>query len=531
MKTQIFTSLFLAVLLMSVLSVAAVSFTVSPTSTIAFNQPETSKSVSLSITPTINLTDISFSGTTIAYDDATTFSVSSSGSANDLDNSTTSSVSLGLTSTIDYTKLTLGKVYSGNILVKNTNNASDNQSIPVSFTKSFCSSGENGSITIKSIDDDADFEWKPLDDISIEVDVKNDYNSNEKITVELSLYSTADNEFVEFDGNDDVLEETIRINDGDTETYTFDFKVTPELAEGKYRLYVKAYLDSDEDAGCSAKIGSSLFEDVTIDYDDEEVILDNIDASLTSSCGFVDRVTMDVYNLDYGDDEDFRVNIYNKELGIDMNSDTFSLDNGDSQQVGFDYKVPASVPEKVYKVLARVEYNYRSSSDTFGDETKDYYFNLKVENCNQASGTITAELSEDTPNAVIGGQVIVEATIKNTGSETAAYAMEVSGNSLWSQVAEIDPKTFSLNAGESKKVKIYLNIDSEAEAGDKEFTIRATYNGVSTEQKVLLTLEEGFNSSKLANHLKAYWFLYVIGLITLILLVIVIILLVRRSED
>jgi uncharacterized membrane protein len=109
--------------------------------------------------------------------------------------------------------------------------------------------------------------------------------------------------------------------------------------------------------------------------------------------------------------------------------------------------------------------------------------------------------------------------------------MEVSGNSQWSQVAEIDPKSFSLNAGESKKVNIYLDIDSKAEAGDKEFTIKANYNGISTEQKVVITLEEGFNTGKLVSHLKAYWFLYVIGLVTLILLVIVIILLVRRSED
>ncbi|MBM3247614.1 putative S-layer protein [Candidatus Pacearchaeota archaeon] len=426
--------------------------------------------------------------------------------------------------------MSVGKTYSAILKVMDNNN--EQQNVTASFERSFCDYGENGSsIEINSVEDDDDFEWNPLDDVTIEVEVENNGNSREKVTVELGLYSVSDNEFVEIDGNDDILEQSIRIDDDDEEVFTFEFKVSPELAEGDYRLYVKAYLDSDEAAACDSKIGSSLYEAVEIDYDDEEVIIDDIQAPIESSCGFVERVSMDVYNLDYGDDEDFRVNLYNQELGIDMNSDIFTLDNGDSETVEFDFKLPSNAVAKPYKILARVQYNYKSKSDTFFDETRDYYFTLTVKNCQSASGVVTAELSEDTPNAIIGSQVVIEATIKNTGTNAATYNMQVTGNSAWSQVAEIDPETFTLNAGESKKAKIYLDIDSEAEAGDKEFTITATYNGVSVNQKVLLTLEEGFNTSKLWNHLKAYWFLYLIGAITLLLLIIVIVLLVRRSED
>jgi hypothetical protein len=375
MKTQIFTSLFLAVLMLSVLSVAAASFTISPTS-IAFNQPETSKTVSLSINPTINNTNITSAAITIA-DDSSTFTIIPTLTSNtNLVNTSSNSVSLGLSSTVVYSRLSLGKTYTGNILLIANGNTSDAQNVSISFMRSLCSSGENGSLVIKSIDDDEDFEWNPLDDISIDVDVRNNYNSKEKVTVELSLYSISDNEFVEFDGNDDVLEQSIRIEDGDTETFTFDFKVSPELAEGNYRVYAKAYLDSDEDAGCTTKIGSNSYEPVTIDYDDAEVIVADIEAPETSSCGLIDRVTMDVYNLDYGDDEDFRVNIYNKELGLNMNSERFSLDNGDSQNVGFDFKIPETAAEKTYKVTVVAEYNYRSSSETYSDESDEYSFNL-----------------------------------------------------------------------------------------------------------------------------------------------------------
>lgn len=534
MKTQIFTSLFLAVLLMSVLSVAAASFTVSPTSTIAFNQPATSKTVTLSVSPTINLTNITGSIVPIS-DDSSTFTVTPVlTGASDLVNTTTSSVSLALSSTVDYSKMTVGKTYSGNLVLIANGVDSDNQTIPVSFAKSFCDYGENGTnlIEIKDIEEDEDFEWNPLDEITVDVEVENKGDSREKVTVELGLYDSVEEEFVEIDGNDDILEQSIRIDDGDEEVFSFTFKVSPELEEDtddRYRLYVKAYLDTDEAEACVSGF-NSLFEDVEINYDDEEVVIDNIQSPDTMSCGFVDKVSMDVYNLDYGDDEDFRVNLYNTELGIDMNSDIFTLDNGESEQIEFELKLPSSATAKSYKIYAIVEYNYKSSSDSFFDQSDEYYFTLNLENCEAPEAVITAELSSETPRAIIGSQVIIEATIKNTGTGSATYSMSLSGNSAWSEAAEIDPASFTLAAGETKKVKIYLDIDAEAEEGDKEFTITSTYNGISANQKVLLTLEKGFSTSKLANHFKEYWFIYVIGLITLILLIVVILLLVRKSD-
>jgi len=41
--------------------------------------------------------------------------------------------------------------------------------------------------------------------------------------------------------------------------------------------------------------------------------------------------------------------------------------------------------------------------------------------------------------------------------------MDVAGVSQWATLAEIDPKTVTLNAGESKKVNIYLDVNANAD--------------------------------------------------------------------
>ena len=521
--------MFLTALLLSVLSVAAVSFTVSPTS-IAFTQPTTSGTNTISITPTINNTNITFSGTSIKYDDGTSFTVSASGSGSNLLNTTSNDVSLSISSTVDYSKLTFGKTYSGNIAAIANSNSSDNQNISVSFAKNFCEGAENSSaLKIVSIDDDRDFDWAPLDDSTIEVEVKNLGDEKEKVTVEISFYSESDEELVNIDGSKDYMKQSIRIGDGDTETFTFNYNISADLPEGNYRVYVKAYLDSNE-SQCVSKIeGTQAYEKASIDYGDSEVVIGDFKTPLSLSCGLSDSVSMNLYNLDYGDDEYFRVHLYNKELGLSLYSDKFNLDNGDSKRVSFDFNVPSNLSARTLKFEATAEYDYSESSDDYGQESDTYTFSVPLENCVMAGASIAAELSADTPNAALGRQVIVEATIRNTGSDSATYNIAISGNSAWSKLADIDPQSFTLGSGESKKVNIYLDINEDAELGDKQFTISARYAGQTTDQKVLLTLEEGLTGGKLAEHLKTYWYIYVIGIITLVLLVIIIALLVRRS--
>lgn len=518
------------VTLISLACISAASFSLS-TGSLAFIESAKSLPITVTTANMANGSTISASPILIS-DDSSSFSVSMP-AISSIDNSTARTVNV--TSTVDYSKLSVGKEYNGNLVLVANGNASDTLTLPVSFAKSFCAYGENGSdLKITSLDINKDYDWNTMDNVTIDVDVRNYNTSSKKVKVELSLYSLEDDSFVKLDGNKDLLEQSIRITDGSTETFSFSFKVTPKFKEGDYKLYVKAYETSNEETQCTSKIDSEFSKSVSITYNtDEDVVIDEINAPTTLSCGSSDTVSFKVYNLAWGDDEDFSASMSIPELGIKSQYDKFTLNDGDYKTVSFDLTIPENASEKIYRLSLKALYDY-SSSTFFKDTGDNYYTTVKVTNCKFSQASITADLSSDTPRALVGQQVAVVATIKNVGTSSETYTVGVSGNSDWSSVASIDPKTVTVNAGESKKVTIYLDVNGDAELGDRQFTISAVSStGTSTSQKVAITLEKGFSTSAIINHLKNNWYIYVIVLVNLILIIAIIFViakLVRKSD-
>lgn len=436
---------------------------------------------------------------------------------------------LNLFAAIDYTKLQAGKDYSTSIIVTN---GITNATIPVSVIKNFCTNGENASdIVITGIDANKDFDsWNPLDDITLTVTVENNNESKQKIEVEVSLYSIVDNTLVKIDGSDKKFTSTYSIADGEDHDFDLNFKISPKLEEGDYRLLVKAYKSGSETTKCtgkSAQFSDSYYQDIRVDYDSKELLIDNSVGPTSLTCGQTDYLSFDFYNLAYGDDETFRVKLVSvdKNLGIDVTSENFKLDNGKMKS----FQLPITIPNKVlsgtqYDLKLVLEYNYQEDSDTFSESNTDYNYILNVGACEALTrnATITATLSDSTPKAVVGSQTIIETTVTNTGKTATTYTIEVTGNSAWSK-ATVDPSTsFTLNAGESKDVKVYLDVTDTATTGDKEFTIKANYGTGAIEQKVKLTVEKGFTAQALVNHFKTNWYIYAIVLVNLVLIIAII---------
>jgi len=232
-----------------------------------------------------------------------------------------------------------------------------------------------------------------------------------------------------------------------------------------------------------------------------------------------------MYNIGTHDEDKTIARIYNKELGVDLTSDVYSLDEGDSQKISFTFVVPEDAEEKTYKLRLWTGFRYRESSETYREESDSYDYYLKVEgNCKVEeikNAQITAELDPETPEAIAGKQVIIKSTIKNTGEVETTYLISVLGNSAWSSLSAIDPQTITLAPGESKDISIFLDIDKNIE-GDKEFTIKASYDGQITEQKVALAIQKGVTEDVVLTHLKENWFIYVIAIINIILIIAII---------
>ena len=429
-----------------------------------------------------------------------------------------------------------------------------NTPVTLNLVTGFCSKGNQPGVEryleitrVKDTSSSDDFEWKPLDTVDIEVKVEfnNNDDNDDQIDgiIEIGLYDTDTNDFVDI-GDDSDTQRDFSLDEGDSATETLTITVPLDEVEdstSRYKLYVKVYEDGEEDNVCrdyvrtDANSISDYFQDIKISKESYDVIAKDIEATTTPLiCGQEAQITAKVYNLGTHDEDEIYVSAVSTALGLNQKSEAFSLDKDETgfKRVNFDFVIPTTISEGTYTVSLSTYFKYSDSSDTYRESNGPYTLSLQVEgpNCKGSetkNAQITAQLSSETPSALTGKELIIEATIKNTGTTATEYDVSISGNSLWSEVAAVDPKTFTLNAGESKKVTIYLNIDKDATPGDKDFTIKASYGSDSKEQKVSINVEKSAGLSLVSQHLKANWLIYLIVLINIILIIAIIIVVVR----
>ena len=502
---------------------------------IIIKQGTNSSTFTLSAANFSSATNVTLSASTINLNDGSTVTPTLTPSS--ITNLSTQSVTLKVLP--DWSKMTFGNTYTGILTAQNPKNSSDNATSTITLEKTFCNQGNSVNATkyleITSLTDsssDKDWKWKPLDQVTVKAKVRftntQDSEDSVDIVVNLGLYDTVDKSFVAL-GDDDILEETTSLDEGKSATIEFTAKVPVDVNDGsgRYQLFVKAYEDGKENTMCTDVVASDEYSRaVTIEKNSYDVQIKNIQVTENVPCGQEVKVTADVYNLGTHDEDKIYVTLANKELGIDLRSNTFSInaDYSDPYKLTFTFFVPTTASEKTYPLSMYSYFRYSSSSDAYRQQSDEFTTDLKVQgscssSANNGFSNITyVALSDQTPKAIIGSQLIIETTVKNTGSSTATFTVDVAGNSQWSKVATIDPKTFTLNAGESKKVNVYLDINSNAEVGEKEFTIKTA----STEQKVKVTLEKGITSSAILNHFKTNWVIYAIILVNLILIIAII---------
>lgn len=543
-KIKIFT-IFLAVLfLTSVLVFAGIS---SP-SKLLYNQPVTSLNAALSLL--ITGANYNITSPSILQSNSVPIVFTITGSevtGNVLTTSGTTST-IKVDTNVDYSQLKIGTSYTGNIVL--TQQSGNNSvTIPVEFVSSFCSDGEKGgNLEISNVefnnDDGDDDEWSPFDEIEISVEVTN--NGNEKIkevVVELGLFNpNGKNIIKDMDELEDRKIKLGSINDDDDDTATFKFKVPADFEEDNYRLVIKAYSDNlNEDKECTSKVDdfdtNDFYQSIDgVREEDEEkhIIFGNIKVSPDpAQCGEKVQVTGEIFNIGDEDYEDqVRITLFSD--GLKLNTEKIvreDFSQGDSKLVDFEFDIPKNAAEKVHNLEFRTYYDYDKDTDKY-DLVSDDKFVASVKvvgNCNvqNANVAITANLNPETPEVVAGKKVIIDTKLRNNGEVAATYVISVLGNSGWSTLSSIEPQSVTLNPGESKDVSIALNVNEDA-VGDKELTIRAIYNEKITEQKVILTINEGSNLDNNANvgpffeHIKNNWFIYLIIIVNIILIIAII---------
>ena len=536
------TAILLAAMIFASLTLVLAGHTASPTS-LKFTDPKNQLTFTLT-PPDANPHNYTLTSPTITQEDGTVIVFTFSGDVTDIVSAQTITIN---TSNINYGKLSPGKNYNGNIVVTDTNNNTDKLTVPVSFVGSFCKQGEKGTdleinkVNIDNSDGDDD-EWSPLDEIEIKVEVSNEGLDKVKdVTVELGLFnSQGKNVIKDMEDLDNEEIELGSIKDSDEDTAIFNFKVPVDFEDDDYRFVVKAFSkDVKEENLCTAHssdLDSEFFQ--TIDGareedEDKHIVLNDIKVSPLSSvqCGERVQITGEVVNVGDDDYEDqVKVTLSNQELGVNLEKIIKEdFDQGDSEMVEFEFDVPSQIEEKSYTLDFLTYYDYDDNDNTYDlNSEKTFVSSIKVAgNCKKEVKTvqITAELDSETPQAVAGKQVIVNSVLKNTGDVETTYVVSVFGNSEWSSLNSLDPQTFTLNPGESKEVSIVLNVNPTAQ-GEKEFTIKSSYDGQESEQKVALSVVSPTTQqvplTPFVENIRTNWFIYLIILVNIILIIAII---------
>jgi len=398
----------------------------------------------------------------------------------------------------------------------------------------FCDDGNvnTSKLDITSIDDSADWDWEPLDDVTVEVEVENNVGDDEDFVVEIALWDTVDHDFIELNG-EDYLEEFIFIEDDDSDSVSFDFEIPIELEDsnGRYELYVKAYVDGDEDSYCNSYAASSISDggdEIKVTKISQDIVLRDLVFPELVKAGDTVDVSARAFNLGSLNQDKVMVVLSNTKLGLDIESSSFELDSGESNLVDFSFVVPTTAENGIYTLKLISYFGYRENSDYYSkNEETDIKITVGGGVNATTTGTglsgISASLESD---AKAGSDLEITTTITNLGAASATFVVSALDYESWATLNSISDRTIILAAGESEDITISLKVN-EGVSGEQTFKIESR-SGTKIDSKIV-AVEIGGESlfSSLASSFGSNTTLWIVGIVNVLLIVLIIFLVVK----
>ncbi len=417
--------------------------------------------------------------------------------------------------------------------------------------KTFCSAGTvPGNVTISEVnwenngegDEDS---WELLDEVEVEVEIKNNNNDDDvDVVVELGLFDSSGNNVAddlfftaESDGSDEEIE--VNIDDDDEETVTWIFRVPADFNPGDYKLAIKAYNDDNgQNKDCDDNVSqfdNSFFQSIKVEETSDEgrfVVVDDIQLDTQVSCGETVSGEFTVYNIGEDDQERIRVVIRNQNLGINLVREiTSDVDQGEDEALDFSFTVPATARNGNYVLEFITEYDYRNG--VYREESENSFdasfevIGCSTQNTGNNNGGLTniaidADLASD---AKAGEELVIVATITNTGNEDAEYSISARGYSSWADLTDISPGTISVDAGESKEVTLKMLVNNGA-SGTQNFEMQVSEGSRVQIQEIEVELSSS-SSGIFSSDNSLIW---IIGAVNLLLIILIIVVAVRMSR-
>ncbi len=418
--------------------------------------------------------------------------------------------------------------------------------------KTFCSAGTvAGNLTIDGVSWDNNGEgdedtWELLDQIEVEMDIRNNNNDDEVDAVAvLGLFDSNGNDVSDElvfigDSREDEEQIDISIDDDSEETVNWEFKVPADFDAGNYRLAVKVY---DEDQGqardcadISNDLDENFFQPIKIEQTNDEgrfVVVDEIELDTQLTCGQTVSGQFTVFNIGEDDEERVKITIANRDLGINLVREiTSDLDQGEDETLDFSFTVPATARSGRYVLEFLTEYDYDDGVyDQEADESTDYA--IEVLGCsgnigNPSGGLTNIAIDADLASeAKAGEELVVVATITNTGTENADFSISARGYSNWAELSDISPSTLSVDAGESKEVTLVMIVNKDA-SGLQSFDLQVSEDGRTQIQEIEVELASSSSIGGIFSSDNSL--IWIIGAVNLVLIILIIVVAVRMSR-
>ena len=298
-------------------------------------------------------------------------------------------------------------------------------------------------VDIKDPDDGDDF--APGSEIKVSVNVENDKDDDIDVIVEAILYNIDQDSEIER-----VESDSISIDEDEDEDIDLTLKVPTsdsDLDEGdNFVLFVKASEDGNEDENCN-------YDTVDLDFErnTNDVIINEVTISpQVAACSETVNFAVDVQNVGTKEQDNVQIKLRESTLGLDLSSEIFSLKkfdkSGDSALRTFQFKIPDNAKEGDYYVDAKVFFTSRSNSLGLNK--------LTVANCKAVVSQDVLTLSQTSFTATQGKVFTVPLTLKNPGTQTATYTVDVQADNNWADVST--EQKVSVAGGEQTTLYVYL---------------------------------------------------------------------------
>ncbi|MFA5992176.1 MAG: putative S-layer protein [Candidatus Pacearchaeota archaeon] len=441
---------------------------------------------------------------------------------------------------VDFSNFNIGQQYASSLTLTNSNNALDSKTVSVYFTRgSYCQFSDKGSSLVLedvNIDNSGLYggdedNWYPFEPISVDVTIRNRASDRvNDIVVSYGLYNKNTNEFI--------IEKDMKnfdLNDGDEKTVSFNFSVDPRDLDSSddpndYTFYVKAYSDDlGEDQQCTSESRS-----ITIPRDSNFVIIGNFQMSETVQCDETATVSYQVWNIGDTDEQDISLLVDGRGKIPSLKNQKFDigdLDILDSKKGSFDIEIPKNLTEGNYYLDFKI---LNEDGTVFeNDDGKESTISqlIKVQgNCElPTSVSITANLESDSYAAEAS---TVKVTVKNTGLGDVVAVVDATNLDSWATLGNVDPKTLTLNPGESGDSVITLTPDAIV-SGNKDFKIKVSYGDKITEQTFSINVQPKrsfFGSFSFGSLFGDNWFIWVVAALNIILVLLIVVIAIKIAK-